>query len=134
MKGLDTVESLSVGAKGKNTIVGITKFSASVKILVKYFYYCRVYRILGFCKILEKYSYYCRIYQISGFFKNIVKISLLLLDLKFMFSKKAPKFDKIFSVDLTFTTYCQVKISSIFVAFLENTDFTKTRAFLYKSG
>ena len=33
---------------------------------------------------------------------------------KFVFSKKATKFDKIFNVDLT------LKISSIFVAFLEN--------------
>ena len=36
---------------------------------------------------------------------------------KFVFSKKAIKFDEIFTVDLT------VKISSIFVAFLENMNF-----------
>ena len=36
---------------------------------------------------------------------------------KFVFSKKATKIDEIFTVDLT------VKISSIFVAFLENTNF-----------
>ena len=29
-------------------------------------------------------------------------------DLKFMFSKKATKIDKIFTVDLTVTTYCQI--------------------------
>ena len=28
--------------------------------------------------------------------------------LKFVFSKKATKFDKIFTVDLTLTTYCQI--------------------------
>ena len=28
--------------------------------------------------------------------------------LKFMFSKKATKIDKIFTVDLTVTTYCQI--------------------------
>ena len=45
--------------------------------------------------------------------------------LKFMFSKKAKKIDKIFTVDLTFTVKVKstVKISSIFVAFLENTNF-----------
>ena len=30
------------------------------------------------------------------------------LFLKFMFSKKAAKIDKIFAVDLTATTYCQI--------------------------
>ena len=30
------------------------------------------------------------------------------LNLKFMFSKKATSIDKIFSVDLTVTTYCQI--------------------------
>ena len=35
-KGLDTVESLSAGAKRLNTIVGFTKFSASVKILASF--------------------------------------------------------------------------------------------------
>ena len=44
---------------------------------------------------------------------------------KFMLSKKATEIDKIFTVDLTLTTKCQltVKISSIFVAFLENMNF-----------
>ena len=43
----------------------------------------------------------------------------------FMFSKKATKIDKIFTVDLTFVVSVQstVKISAIFVAFLENTNF-----------
>ena len=40
--------------------------------------------------------------------------------LKFMFSKKATKFDKIFTVKLT------VKVLSIFVAFLENMNFNDT--------
>ena len=39
--------------------------------------------------------------------------------LKFMFSKKATKIEKVFTVDLT------VKIWSIFVAFLEKMNFTK---------
>ena len=39
-----------------------------------------------------------------------------------MFSKKATKIDKVFTVDLTLTTFCQIdgKILSIFVAFIEN--------------
>ena len=43
-----------------------------------------------------------------------------------MFSKKATKIDEIFTVDLTLCSKCQmtVKISSIFEAFLENTNFT----------
>ena len=48
--------------------------------------------------------------------------------LKFMFSKKAKKIDEIFTVDLTLTIYnnvkLMVKISSTFMAFLENTNFT----------
>ena len=49
--------------------------------------------------------------------------------IKFMFSKKARKIDKIFTVDLTVITYCQigVKILSIFVAFSENVNFTITK-------
>ena len=45
-----------------------------------------------------------------------------------MFSKKATKIDKIFTVDLTVITYCQigVKILSIFVAFSENVNFKQT--------
>jgi len=41
--------------------------------------------------------------------------------LKLMFSKKATRFDKIFTVDLTYAVSVKytVKISSIFVAFLE---------------
>ena len=41
-----------------------------------------------------------------------------------MFSKKATKFEEIFTVDLTLTTYCQIEgEESIFVAFLENMNF-----------
>ena len=42
-----------------------------------------------------------------------------------MFSKKAKKIDEIFTVDLTLWSKWSkmVKISSIFVAFLENTNF-----------
>ena len=45
-----------------------------------------------------------------------------------MFSKEATKIDEIFTVDLTLTTYyvkLTVKISRIFVAFLENMNFKK---------
>ena len=46
-----------------------------------------------------------------------------------MFSKKATKIDKIFSVDLTLTYIVNVKLTkkilSIFVVFLENMNFTK---------
>ena len=47
---------------------------------------------------------------------------------KFMFSKKATKIEEIFTIDLTLCSKYQidVKISSIFVAFLENTNFKKT--------
>ena len=44
---------------------------------------------------------------------------------KFVFSKKATKFDEIFTVDLTLTIYMMVKILSNFVAFLENINFLK---------
>ena len=49
-------------------------------------------------------------------------------DLKLRFSKKATKINEIFTVDLTLCTYLvsvksPTKISSIFVAFLENTNF-----------
>ena len=40
-----------------------------------------------------------------------------------MLSKKAKKIDEIFTVDLTVSVKLTVKISSIFVAFLENTNF-----------
>ena len=45
--------------------------------------------------------------------------------LKFMFSEKATKIDKIFTVNLIVlvTIKLTVKMSSIFVAFLENTNF-----------
>ena len=49
---------------------------------------------------------------------------------KFMFSKKATKFDKIFTIDLVLcilvvSVKSTGKISSIIVAFLENMDFKK---------
>ena len=43
--------------------------------------------------------------------------------LKFMFSKKATKIDEILTVTLTLFVKSTVKILSIFVAFLENTNF-----------
>ena len=43
--------------------------------------------------------------------------------LKFKFSKKATKIDEIFTVDLLHSVKSTVKISSIFVAFLENMNF-----------
>ena len=44
---------------------------------------------------------------------------------KFMFSKKAAKIDKIFTVDLMVTTYCQIDGEDFvnFVAFSENVNF-----------
>ena len=60
----------------------------------------------------------------------ILRPFLAFFTLKFMFSKKATKIDEIFTVDLTLCSKCikwTVKISSIFVAFLENTDFTQSR-------
>ena len=52
-----------------------------------------------------------------------------------MFSKKTTKFDKIFTVDLRLCSKCQivVKILSIFVAFLENMNFTSEKNKKYKS-
>ena len=52
---------------------------------------------------------------------NDIQVSMV----KFMFSKKATKIDKIFTIDLKVCIYVVsvkllVKISSIFVAFLEN--------------
>ena len=48
-----------------------------------------------------------------------------------MFSKKATNIDKIFTVDLTFSKYVSVKstvkFSSIFFAFLENTNFVHVK-------
>ena len=45
--------------------------------------------------------------------------------LKFVFSKKATKIDEIFTVDLTHNVRLTVKISTTFVAFLENMNFTE---------
>ena len=41
-----------------------------------------------------------------------------------MLSKKATKIDETFTVDYVVSVKSTVKISSIFVAFLENTNFT----------
>ena len=52
--------------------------------------------------------------------------------LKFMFSKKATKIDKIFTVEWHYvvSVISMVEILSIFVAFLENMNFTKTNMYL----
>ena len=65
--------------------------------------------------------------------KNSFWIPQFFLVIKFVFSKKATKIDKIFTVDLTFylvSVKSTVKIFSIFVAFLENTNFTFILEFL----
>ena len=47
--------------------------------------------------------------QHSGILKKNFLIEVIdLLVIKFVFSKKATKFDEIFPVDLTLTTYCQI--------------------------
>ena len=48
-----------------------------------------------------------------------------MIPVKFMFSMKATKIDGIFTVDLTYVVSVKstMKISSIFVAFLKNTNF-----------
>ena len=49
------------------------------------------------------------------------------MNLKFSLSEKAKKIDKIFTVNLTVCgNHQMVKISSIFVAFLENINFMKS--------
>ena len=59
------------------------------------------------------------------FYENFVAIASMI---EFMFSKKATKIEKFFTVDLTLTYLVNVKstmnIWSIFVAFLENMNFT----------
>jgi hypothetical protein len=59
------------------------------------------------------------------FYENFVAIASII---EFMFSKKATKIEKFFTVDLTLTYLVNVKstmnIWSIFVAFLENMNFT----------
>ena len=47
---------------------------------------------------------------------------------KFMFSKKTTKIEKMFTVDWTLCSKCQIdgEILSIFVGYLENTNFRKT--------
>ena len=49
----------------------------------------------------------------DAFFKHFIIVRniwghLRLVFLKFMFSNKATKIDKIFTIDLTVTTYCQI--------------------------
>ena len=56
---------------------------------------------------------------------------------KFMFCKKATKFDEIFTVDLTITTYCQIEgeeFFSIFVAFSENINFNNVVGIICPPG
>ena len=60
-------------------------------------------------------------YGLSSFHGRVTKLDRFLTTLKFMFSKKATTIDEIFTVNLTFKS--MVKISSIFVAFLENMNF-----------
>ena len=53
-----------------------------------------------------------------------------MLQVKFMFSKKSTKIDKIFTINLTVCSNSQietVKISSIFVAFIETMSFIKAK-------
>ena len=66
-------------------------------------------------KVIKIKDLAIKIYQYMYF--QIYNYNLL----KFAFSKKATKIDRIFTVDLTLTTFnlkLTVKISSIFVAFL----------------
>ena len=42
-----------------------------------------------------------------------------------MFSKKSKKFDEIFTVNLTVTTYCQIEVEDFIVAFSENVNFKR---------
>ena len=55
-----------------------------------------------FCGLLRKHELYLKI--VTAFYLNEVKCT----EVKFVFSKKATKFDKIFTVNLTLTTYCQI--------------------------
>ena len=50
----------------------------------------------------ESLQYFAVNIQHTGIYKPTFLV------LKFMFSKKATKFDEIFIVDLTLTTYCQI--------------------------
>ena len=69
----------------------------------------------------------CSLLYIHDFFENEHVVLWKFLGwLKVVFSKKATKIDEIFTVDLTLTIHnvkSMVKISSIFVAFLENMNF-----------
>ena len=46
-------------------------------------------------------------FYISAFFQYTNNNNIIII-IKFVFSKKATKFEKIFTVDLTLTTYCQI--------------------------
>ena len=73
--------------------------------------------------------YYISRLNAKLFFKHFRAVFALHLNywesglLKFMFSKKATKFDKIFSIDLMLCSNCQID-GEDFVAFLENMNFT----------
>ena len=84
---------------------------------------------------MKKIKYYLK----NNFFLDLIQLVQLLLLLlerypnlslsliKFMFSKKVTKIDKIFTINLTLTIVnvkSTVKISSFFMAFLENMNFT----------
>ena len=68
-----------------------------------------------------------RQYQLGSLIiRKVGSNRIMVNQLKFMFSK-ATKIDEIFTVNLTLCSKCQIdgEILSIFVAFLENTNFTK---------
>ena len=82
----------------------------------------------------EIVSCHCEVLLIIKFIKILVNYEFIHLqfELKFMFSMKATKFDKIFTIDLTLCSKRQidvVKILSIFVAFLENMNFISDMLF-----
>ena len=83
----------------ENHCIGVLQLAISIKYIVQYF-------LFGICSL--KYIF-------TTLFKPLLG--------KFVFSKKATKIDVIFAVNWTLTTYLTVKISSNFVAFLENRDF-----------
>ena len=49
-----------------------------------------------------------------------------LINVKFLFSKKATKIDKLFTINLTLCSKCQINGEDFvnFVVFIENTNFT----------
>ena len=60
-------------------------------------------------------------------FKKSLEVKLL----KFIFSKKARKIDKIFTIDLTLCSKSTGKILSIYVVFLENTNFMGQKLLIF---